>query len=267
MRWIIGDVHGMLRPLETLLDAIATRDAEPKLLFVGDYVNRGPDTSAVIDLLLELPNARFVRGNHDDVLDQILHGESFTGERGGNSGDHRARAFAWFMQHGLDATFRSYGAYDAELHSTLEAPTLNNIASLGSLIPDNHKRFIRNLKPTIEDDDLFVAHAKWDARSATERPQVHQRLSSPAIRYQLIWGRYSKDEIASDKPWARTGYFGHTPIENYAKDDAAYLPLLGPKIVLLDTGAAISPLGRLTAFCHESLEYIQAEHGGELVTT
>lgn len=254
----------MLRPLENLLEAIAKRDAEPRLLFVGDYVNRGPDTSGVLDLLLELTSARFVRGNHDDVLDQILHGESFTGER---TPDHRARAFVWFMQHGLDATFRSYGAYDAELHQTLEAPTPNNIASLGSFVPENHRRFIRSLKATIEDEDLFVAHAKWDARSPTERPNVHQRLSSPAIRYQLIWGRYSREEIAADKPWGRTGYFGHTPIENYVKEDAAYLPLIGPKIVLLDTGVALSPLGRLTAFCHESLEYIQSGYDGDVVVT
>jgi serine/threonine protein phosphatase 1 len=263
MRWIIGDVHGMLRPLENLLETIARRDSEARLLFVGDYVNRGPDSSGVIDLLLTLTSARFVRGNHDDVFDQVLHGESFTGER---TNEHRARAFVWFMQHGLDATFRSYGAVDAELHRTLEVPTLNNIASLGSFVPERHKQFIRKLKATIEDEDLFVAHAKWDARSPTERPNVHQRLSSPAIRYQLIWGRYTREEIAADKPWGRTGYFGHTPIENYAKDEDAYLPLMGPKIVLLDTGVALSPMGRLTAFCHESLEYVQVEHNGDVVT-
>ena len=262
MRWIIGDVHGMLRPLENLLEAIARHDREARLLFVGDYVNRGPDSSGVIDLLLELDNARFVRGNHDDVFDQILHGESFTGE---HTGEHRAQAFTWFMQHGLDATFRSYGACDAELAQTLKAPTLNHIASLGSLVPENHRSFIRRLKATTEDEDLFVAHARWDIHTPTERPNVAQRLTTPSMRYQLIWGRYTRDEIVADKKWARTGYFGHTPIENYAQGDAAYRPLLGPKIVLLDTGVALSSLGRLTAFCHESLEYIQAEHNGEVV--
>jgi serine/threonine protein phosphatase 1 len=261
MRWVIGDIHGMLRPLERLLAVIARKDPDARLLFVGDYVNRGPDSSGVLDLLLTLDNARFVRGNHDDVLDQILHGESFTGER---TADHRAQAFAWFMQHGLDATFRSYGAVDAELVRTLKAPTLNNIASLGSFVPENHKKFIRALKPTIEEEDLFVAHAKWDVHAQTERPHVAQRLTTAPIRYQLIWGRYTRDEIAADKKWGRTGYFGHTPVENYAEGDAAYLPLLGPKIVLLDTGVALSPMGRLTAFCHESSEYVQVEHNGDV---
>ena len=44
MRWVVGDIHGMLRPLRALVDAVTQRDAAARLLFVGDYVNRGPDS-------------------------------------------------------------------------------------------------------------------------------------------------------------------------------------------------------------------------------
>ncbi len=51
-------------------------------MFVGAFVNRGPDSRGVIALLMSLPNARFVRGNHDDVFDQVLSGVSYAGEPG-----------------------------------------------------------------------------------------------------------------------------------------------------------------------------------------
>jgi serine/threonine protein phosphatase 1 len=99
MRWIVGDIHGMLRPLERLVAAVRAADPDARLMFAGDYVNRGPDARGVVDFLLGLGDtARFVRGNHDDVFDQVLTGENFTGEIGS---DHRAAAFKWFMQHAL----------------------------------------------------------------------------------------------------------------------------------------------------------------------
>ena len=107
MRWLIGDVHGMLRPLETLQREIERADSEAALYFVGDYVNRGPQSKEVISLLLTLKNARFIRGNHDDVLDQILHGISYA--ENASRGD-RLAAYAWFANHGLIETLQSYGA-------------------------------------------------------------------------------------------------------------------------------------------------------------
>ena len=112
MRWIIGDIHGMLEPLEALLEAVRKVDASPRWYFVGDYINRGPDAKGVIDLLLELPDAQFVRGNHDDIFDTVLHGESYAPHLvEGNP----VSAFKWFMQHGLADTFMSYGVDYAEL--------------------------------------------------------------------------------------------------------------------------------------------------------
>src|SRR5437660_1771074 len=107
MRWLIGDVHGMVRPLETILRRIESVDSESVLYFVGDYVNRGRHTRQVIDLLLDLDNARFIRGNHDDVVDQILHGAAYA--ENDSRGD-RFAAFQWFLEHGLYETLQSYGA-------------------------------------------------------------------------------------------------------------------------------------------------------------
>ena len=101
MRWVIGDVHGMRAALESLLGEISKRDRSPRFLFTGDYVNRGPDSRGVIDLLLSLSGAAFVRGNHDDILDIILHGEGYCDHP---TGIDAVGAFRWFMQHGLGET-------------------------------------------------------------------------------------------------------------------------------------------------------------------
>src|SRR4051794_40858377 len=106
MRWLIGDIHGMLKPLDTLLREISRRDDDAFFYFLGDYVNRGPESRGVISLLLSLENAKFIRGNHDDVLDQILHGKAYA--ENSSRGD-RFVALQWFLEHGLLETLQSYG--------------------------------------------------------------------------------------------------------------------------------------------------------------
>jgi serine/threonine protein phosphatase 1 len=262
MRWIIGDIHGMLRPLEALVRAIDRHDPQRQLLFVGDFVNRGPDSKGVIDLLLALPDAHVVRGNHDDVFDQVLSGQSCCAKPGEQ---HRIASFKWFMQHGLDKTFQSYGITPSEIDRALHKPSDRSIDYLIEPIPQEHRLFIRNLPLVLESDDMFVAHAKWDINTATEKPPISQRLThSEIVRYTLIWGRYRDDEIAAQKPWSRTGYFGHTPVDTYL-DTEDLLPIAGPNIILLDTAAALVPHGRLTAYCHEARTFIQSDVDGKMV--
>lgn len=262
MRWVIGDIHGMIRPLEALLRAIARHDEAPQLMFVGDFVNRGPESKAVIELLMSLSNAQFVRGNHDDVFDQVLSGQSYAGRPGE---EQRVMAFQWFMQHGLDKTFFSYGLTPSELSRVARRAKTSTLDELAALVPLAHRKFIRALPLVIERDDMFVAHAKWDVYSAVDEPPISQRLErAETTRYTLLWGRYRLDEIEHDKPWQRTGYFGHTPVDNYS-DNNDLVPVAGPRIVLLDTAAALVPHGRLTAFCHEKQSYLQADANGKLV--
>ena len=58
MRWIVGDIHGMVQPLATLLLQTRKHDPDAQFLFVGDYVNRGRDSRNVIELLIRLPSRR-----------------------------------------------------------------------------------------------------------------------------------------------------------------------------------------------------------------
>lgn len=262
MRWIIGDIHGMLRPLEKLLAAVEAADPQRRLLFVGDFVNRGPDSRRVIDLLLSLRDARFVRGNHDDVFDHVLNHVSYCGEPGE---DFREASFKWFMQHGLDKTFMSYGVNEGTLRNVLKRTSTAALDDLASQVPAAHRRFIRELPPAIDDGDLFVVHAKWDIRLPTDAPRVNPQLeANERLRYTLLWGRYRLDEIEAEKAWKQTGYFGHTPVDAYT-DSAELLPIATHRMVLLDTAAALVPHGRLTAFCHESGDFIQVDQSGRII--
>lgn len=257
----------MAHPLDALLKVIASRDTDAKLYFVGDYVNRGRDSRNVIDRLLALApgSARFVRGNHDDIFDQILHDKPFAPN---SSEGNRLTAFRWFLQYGLDATLCSYGADAAQVeHIAKHATDVSALDKLIALIPPAHRAFIHALEPIIDDADLFVAHGNWNVNES-DATLAKRLTTEPDARRRLLWHRFSTNDIMSIKAWQRTGYFGHTPVELYPQllpDSKQLLPIQSSKIRLLDTAVALQPHGRLTAYCHEESTFLQVDRQGALV--
>lgn len=68
--YVVGDIHGHLTALESLLESIPLTP-DDRLIFLGDYVDKGPDVNGVLDLFSDLstrPNTIFIRGNHDQML-------------------------------------------------------------------------------------------------------------------------------------------------------------------------------------------------------
>ncbi len=255
----------MLRPLTRLLDAVWKEDSRAKLIFAGDYVNRGPESRKVIELLLALKGAKFIRGNHDDIFDLILHGSSYAEAAAGASA---GQAFAWFMDYGLDSTFHSYGADWKWLRETAKNPTSERLSHLVGFVPEAHRKFIRDLPAVYESEKFFVLHGRWPPTEACYPPKISENLrANSEMRQQVLWGRFPKEEIALDKPWGKTGIFGHTPVHTYFENprQAPMTPIYGPKMVLLDTAAALVSWGRLTAYCVEEERFVQTTHFGELV--
>jgi calcineurin-like phosphoesterase family protein len=267
MRWVIGDIHGMIQPLATLLLAVRSADPQARFYFVGDYVNRGRDSKSVIELLLALQRegcARFVRGNHDDIFDLLLSGQCYAD--GLTEADPIA-AFNWFLQFGLDHTLRSYGVERGEMRDVMQRPSPAKLRSVMNVVPDEHRRFIRTLEPVIEEPDMIVAHALWHIADRNDAPYFNDALAADSERrHQLLWGRYTDDELAMPKAWSRPMFFGHTPVGNYAATRGhRTVPIAGPSIVLVDTAAALSPAGRLTAFCVENGRFLQSDPAGRMV--
>jgi serine/threonine protein phosphatase 1 len=74
----VGDIHGCLRQLQTLLIQVEPTDAD-QVVFLGDYVDRGPDSAGVIDYLIEFertfPSTIFLRGNHEQMFTDYIAGK------------------------------------------------------------------------------------------------------------------------------------------------------------------------------------------------
>lgn len=260
VHWVIGDIHGMLRPLEALLGAIARRDPAAHFVFAGDYVNRGPESRRVIDLLLTLPNAIFLRGNHDDIFDLLINGDCYICHT--NASDI-VTAFTWFMQHGLAETLMSYGADWVELEDVNRRPSARRIERLVRIVPAPHRQFIRSLRPVFETENFFVAHGYWNIDDPDTEPSLAWRLGNePPLRYRLLWGRFTQTQVKSNKRWKRHGYFGHTPVFNYPSAGGQFVPVQGPKITLLDTAPALSVAGLLSGVCAEAGTVLQADRAG-----
>jgi len=77
----IGDIHGCLDLLQTLIEQVAPTP-EDRMVFLGDYIDRGPYSRGVIDFLLilrqKLPNSIFLKGNHEAMLLDYLDGRNQT---------------------------------------------------------------------------------------------------------------------------------------------------------------------------------------------
>jgi hypothetical protein len=265
MRWIIGDIHGMLAALEGLIGQVERVDQHPALYFVGDYVNRGKESKRAVDLLLTLDNAKFIRGNHDDVFDQILHGVSYA--ENPSRGD-RFIAYQWFLEHGLMETLLSYGATYDMIYRVVSRRTSSELDAIIDLVPPAHRSFLRSLPIYIDDKDLFVIHGKWPLReSATPAALLGAPMPIPALRHEVLWGRYSESELTRDPVWTKRGFFGHTPVQTYTGHENNSRPIVLENLVLLDTAAALIPHGRLTAMCAETMQVIQTDPRGKLVET
>lgn len=246
--------------LVALLDAVRQRDGASRFYFIGDYVNRGPDSRKVVDLLLTLPEAKFVRGNHDEIFDLVINGRSYESHPELNAPVH---AFLTFLQFGLDSTLTSYGIDLAMIEHVAHRPSADALGKLLEPIPAEHRQFFGALPPVIEEPDLLVAHAKWDPDQSNDNASLARALADSKHRHQIVWARYVENEIRRNKPWERLACFGHTPVATYAnaRTRDAHAPIAGPMIALLDSGAALSAQGRLTAFCADDHSYLQVNRG------
>lgn len=135
---VIGDIHGNSAALRGMLHALS--DWEGVLVFAGDYVNRGPDSAGVIQLLVDLsskrPHTFFIAGNHDSSLRAAIH-----------SGD----VFPLLSMGGAP-TIKSY----------VGVPRGNVAEQLRLSVPRAHIDFLDRLLPSFTHGRLAVAHTPDD---------------------------------------------------------------------------------------------------------
>ncbi len=170
---IIGDVHGCLDMLKRLVEQIDYRPERDSLIFLGDYIDRGPDAMGVVEYVLSLSrvssNVQCLLGNHEASLLDYLEGR-----------DRRS-----FILNGGTTTLQSYHA----ARGSAEGP----------LIPETHMEFYKSLKVCIELDDYWVVHAGFRPNLAIDKQPL----------MEMIWIR--DPFIFSDYDFGKRVIFGHTP--------------------------------------------------------
>lgn len=212
--YAVGDVHGCLDPLLELEERIredsASVEGRKLIVMLGDYVDRGPKSAAVLYHLIASPPAGFdrvcLRGNHDDAFLAFLDGDP--------AGD-------WVLDHGAAETFRSYGV-DLDDDGLRASHPLR--AAIRAAVPGSHVEFLRSLPVLLTIGSDVFAHAGI----RPGRPLAEQSDDD------LMWIRRSFLDLGPGLP-VRV-FHGHTPMQS---------PHVGPDRVSLDTHCYHS--GRLTA--------------------
>lgn len=215
MLYAVGDIHGELEKLDALLAALPLKRSD-RLVFLGDYVDRGPDPAGVVDRLIEVSkryDCRFLIGNHESMFLDFLgwKGEAYFG------GDA-------FLMNGGDRTLASYGFFGKDTEARDELFEL----------PEAHARFYRELSLWHADGDYLFVHAGLGSRGLDQGDVDYAiRRSRPE---DLLWNRTTGD---LPHQLGCTIVYGHTPRADFA------VRWNEPFSIGIDTGAVYG--GPLTA--------------------
>lgn len=149
----IGDIHGHYRELDILYRYLVKNqnlNEDDTLVFLGDYIDRGPQSSKVLDFMADLqknrPNTIFLKGNHEDMFLNFLGQEGRYGE--------------WSVANGSRILFKEYGLEDFIKESMdLGARTLVPKEQLWDMIPEAHRNFLTTLSSVAIADKYIFVHA------------------------------------------------------------------------------------------------------------
>jgi serine/threonine protein phosphatase 1 len=176
----VGDIHGCARKLKTLLDRLPVDPVRDTLVFLGDYINRGPESQEVIRLLLDVKdrvqNVVFLLGHHEHGILEYAR-----------TGDPELLRILRPM--GIEATLESYG------NSPIR--TMRDL----SFLPDDHRAFFEHLLPWFKLDSYLFTHAGVIPGEDLDTCSLDRLLT---VRDTFL-----------DYPGAldATVVFGHTPFE------------------------------------------------------
>lgn len=232
--YVIGDIHGRADLLDALLQAIDVDMADQgrpdaQLVFIGDYVDRGPQSRVVLDLLFHLQTKSAQRviclmGNHERMMLDFLDRPDDCGTR-------------WLRNGGVQ-TLEGFGLNGAYERMAPERH-IEFASSLRATMDDGLEAWLRALPLWHRSGDVVCAHAAMDPA----RPPDAQ---SPET---LLWGR-PRLFLGSRKDGLWTVH-GHTIV---------HAPNIAQRRIAIDTGAYYSD--RLTAaaiYPNAPVRFLQTE--------
>jgi len=168
----IGDIHGCFDKLCELMAKININRDNDTLLFLGDYIDRGPSSFEVVEYLIDLKKhfqkIVFLKGNHEEMLEKYLLGKNRPG----------------YLINGGQPTLESY----MKRSRTTDSP----------LIPQEHLDFFESLLLYYVSDNYIFVHAGL-------RENIPFEMQDPA---DFLWIR--EDFVNSDFDFGKRVVFGHT---------------------------------------------------------
>jgi len=222
--YVFGDLHGrsdLLAAMFHVIDADIRHISQRRIIhvFLGDYVDRGPDSDGTIDLLLKRSRTHetvFLKGNHEDLLLRALVDPSYIEP--------------WKKLGGM-ATLASYGIQGEDALSTVKPNVARSI--LSRAVPAHHQQFMQRLFPFFQCGDFFFVHA--GIRPGVPLAQQKEQ--------DLLWIR---DEfLSSDEQFEKYIVHGHTPVLR---------PEIRHNRINIDTGAYAT--GNLTLLLMEGSQLL-----------
>jgi serine/threonine protein phosphatase 1 len=205
--YAIGDVHGrfdLLGDIFARIDADLKADPAPRVVQVllGDYVDRGPSSRKVIDLLISRSRTHethCLKGNHELLLLNFLHDPATL------PAWEKAGGIETLSSYGLTPLLKELPRHPAELASYFDLA-----------LPKSHRQFLAQLKTSFVCGDFFFAHA--GVRPGI--PLADQRETD------LLWIR--REFLAHEREFGKIIVHGHTPVAK---------PEVRSNRINIDTGA------------------------------
>lgn len=183
-RWVIPDIHGYYKTLKSLLAQIRPNKAD-HLIFLGDYIDRGPNSKAVIDEIMELQNSGYqvtaLMGNHEEFF---LKNYEYAEQNSGFLSKFKSNKIKkeWYEFGGKD-TMKSFGK--------------RNILD----IPQKYLDWMKKLEYYKEFDDYVLVHAGLNFKPNNVFQDKHA----------MLWAK--EFNIISSKINYRQLVHGHTPVD------------------------------------------------------
>jgi serine/threonine protein phosphatase 1 len=182
--WVIPDIHGNSRTLQALIEEQIKPSRSDRIFFLGDYIDRGPDTRGVIDYIMHLLedeyDVRTLRGNHEDYLLRTYDNENVQKNFLGFSYQNKLKK-EWFRFGGKE-TLKSFGISD--VHE----------------IPEKYIDWMRDLEYFVEVDSGILVHAG-----------LNFMIDDPfEDKHSMMWIKDFK--VVPEKIGNRKVIHGHVPV-------------------------------------------------------
>lgn len=215
--YAIGDIHGcsgLLAGAFALIDADLARSKPERAIhvFLGDYVDRGPDVKQTLDLLIARSQAYetvFIKGNHEAILVDFLRNPPVLPD---------------WLRLGGDSTLASYGVPVSFADGDTDAVRM----AFARAMPQAHIAFLARLVPSFTCGDFFFAHAGV-------RPGIPLEEQNED---DLMWIR--EPFLSSREDFGKVVVHGHTPVRE---------PDVREHRVNIDVGAYVT--GRMAVLAME----------------